>query len=445
MAAWRTLGSLVVALAAAPTLQAQTCDLTEAPLPGSHFHIKLSMTLTGELKVQQEGKTLALKESATATHEYVERILEAGADGTAGKAARFYKQAKVQITVANDRLERGLRPERCLMVAQRAGERLLTYCPKGPLTRDELDVTEHLDTLAVTGLLPGRVVKVGETWKPANPVVQALCHFDGLTANELECKLAEVKDGVATVEIGGTAGGIDLGATVKLKVRGSCRFDLKARRLAALEWKQTDEREQGPVSPAAAVEITTTLTRTPVEGAAEVNDFALVHVPSGPALPEGMTLLAYADPKGRYELLHAREWRLVGQTDEHLVLRLLDKGEFVAQVSVSPWKKMAPGKHLSGDEFKETIAGTPGWVQEKLLEAVEVPSENGNWIYRVAAEGQLDGLKALQYFYLVAGPQGDQLVLAFTMTPAQAPRLGSRDLLLLRSITFPRPQGEEKK
>jgi hypothetical protein len=43
----------------------------------------------------------------------------------------------------------------------------------------------------------------------------------------------------------------------------------------------------------------------------------------------------------------------------------------------------------------------------------------------------------VQTSYLIAGPGGEQLVLAFTMTPAQAEKLGARDLALVSGIEFP--------
>jgi hypothetical protein len=446
MATWRTLGSLVVALALAGAARAQTYPLKEDSPVGTYATVKLGMELSGELKLQQEGKSLPLKESATATHEYVERVLAAAADGTAARTARFYRAAKVAIAVGNEKSERTLRDDRRLMICQREKDGLLTWCPKGPLTREELQLTEHFDTLALTGLLPGREVAVGETWKLANPAVQALCHFDGLTAQEVSCKLEEVKGDIAAVSVSGTASGIDLGAAVNLTVKGSYRFDLKARRIVGLEWKQTEERQQGPVSPAAAVEVTFTLTRTPVEEDAEVSDPALVPVPRGDSAEEKLRLqqlqqLSYAEPRGRYTLLHNREWHLVGGTAVHQVFRLMDRGEFVAQATLSPWKSTEPGKHLTGDEFKELIAETPGWVPERVLKAEEVQSAGGegNWIYQVTAEGEMGGLKALQHFYLIAGARGEQMLVTFTMTPAQAQKLGTRDLDLLRGVAFPAP------
>jgi hypothetical protein len=444
MATWRTLGSLVVALAVAGVARAQTYALKEGPLEGSYAQIKLDMDLKSELKFQQEGKPLPVKEAASATHEYVERVLKTAPDGTAEKVARFYRTAKIALTVGADRSERTLRDDRRLVVCERQKDSLLTYAVQGPFTREELQLTEHLDTLALTGLLPMREAPVGETWKLANPVVQALCRFDGLTAQEVSCKLAEVKDDVATVSLEGVAGGIDLGAAVKLKVSGSYRFDLKARRIVALEWKQSEEREQGPVSPAAAVAVTITLTRALAETDSAVNDAALVPVPRGESPEEKERLeqlrqLSYAEPQGRYTLLHTRDWHLVGGTERHQVFRLLDRGEFVAQATLSPWRKIESGKHLTGDEFQALIAETPGWVGEKVLktEEVQAAAGSGHWIYQVTAEGEMEGVKALQHFYLVAGPQGDQVLVTFTMTPAQAQRLGTRDLDLLRGIAFP--------
>src|SRR5262245_35473394 len=332
MVSWRTVASLVVALAVAPAARAQTYPLKEDNPAGACARVKLTMALAGELTVRQNGKAVPLKESASAAHEYDERVLEPGGGGVTAKAARHYKTAKVTIAVADDKVERAIREDRAkLLVVQRLKDALLTYSPHGALTREELQLTEHLDTLALAGLLPGREVAVGDTWKVDNAAAQALCRFEGLTSQELACKLEQVKDDVATLSVSGPAAGIDLGASVKVTVKATGRFDLKARRLTGLEWKQTDERGQGPVSPAAKADITYTVERAALpEPPPELTDVALVPVPSDAQPPERMTLLGYRDPRGLYRLQHGREWHTVARTDEHLVLRRMDRGEFVA-------------------------------------------------------------------------------------------------------------------
>jgi len=93
---------------------------------------------------------------------------------------------------------------------------------------------------------------------------------------------------------------------------------------------------------------------------------------------------------------------------------------------------------MEPEKFREMMAKTPGWEMDNEVQIGEVPAEGGRWIYRVSATGSLDGSNVLQNFYLIAGPNGEQVVIVFTMTPKQADRLGSRDLSLAGSIDFPK-------
>lgn len=439
MAVWRTLAVCVGLLLSGGLASAQTYTLAEELKPGDCFHHRLEMSLTGELRVNRDGKPAPLREAATATHEFHERILNVDKMGLAEKCARRYTTAKAAITIGNDRAEHVLNSERGPIVAQRSRDTVLVYCPTTTLSHDELEVMEHLDTLTLTGLLPGKPVKIDETWKIPSVAAQTLCHFEGLTEHELTGKLVAVKDNVATIAVTGTASGIELGAMVKLTIDTTCHFDLNAKRLTRVQWKQKDEREQGPASPASTVEVTTTVQRAAVAVPETLSDVALVSVPEGVKDPEAyLTQVHYTDAKSRFDLVHSRDWILVGQTEDHVVMRLMDRGDFVAQVTISPWESADKGKHMDPDKFRELMAKTPGWEMEKELQVGEVPSEGGRWVYRISAQGQLDGSAVMQNFYLIAGPNGEQVVLVFTMTPKQAERLGSRDLSLAGSVDFPK-------
>src|SRR5262249_5121757 len=163
-----------------------------------------------------------------------------------------------------------------LIVAQRHKDIPLAYAPGGSLTRDELDlVAHHLDTLFLTGLLPGKAIEPGATWKVPAHVVQALTSFEGLIESDVVGKLEEVKDQTAILSFSGPASGIDSGALVKTKIEATARFDRTSKRLVRLEWKQSDERDQGPVSPASSMQTWWTLTRQPVEVPATLSDVAL--------------------------------------------------------------------------------------------------------------------------------------------------------------------------
>jgi hypothetical protein len=438
MAAWRVLGTIALLLAAMPVSWAQTCALRETPKPGECFKIQLDMKLSGEMRIRKDDKTIPLKLEAAAVHEYPERILAVAPDGLVQKTARLYETAKATIAVGGDRVEHTLRPERRLFVAQFYKDQALVYSPSGPLTREELDLTaDQFDSASVPGVLPGKDVSVGDTWKVPSSVVQALCNFEGLTEHNLTGKLEAVSGDTATFSLTGTAAGIDDGAIAKLKIEATGRFDLKAKRLVALEWKQRDERDQGPVSPVTVVESMITLKRQPIEQPASLSDVALVSVPQDWEPPAPMTQLDYRDPQGRYSLLYPRQWHITAQVKDQLVLRCMDRGDFVAQATLTPWKKAEKGKHMTPEEFKQAMNDMAGWEPEKELQSGEVPAENGRWVYRYSTSGHLDSIAAVQNCYLIATPEGEQMIVVFTMTPKQVDKLGARDLSLIGSLEIP--------
>jgi hypothetical protein len=444
MSAWRVLGAVALLAVLAPAGRAQTCNLAESVKAGDCFRIKLDMKLAGEMRVHKSDRVLPLKLEATASHEYPERVLLVGTGNAIQKTARVYETATATITVAGDRTERALRPERRLAVAQHQQDQGVVYSPAGALTRPELDlVGYHFDTLAIPQLLPGKEVSVGDTWKVPNGAVQAVCNFEGLTEQALTGKLESVQDDVATFTLTGTATGIDVGALAKLKVEATGRFDLKAKRVVALEWKQKDDRDQGPASPAVVAETTVTLSRQSVEQPEGLSDVALVSVPEGLNVPPAMLQVDYRDPQGRFSMLHGREWQSVSETKDHTVLRLMDRGDFVAQVTITPWTNAGKGKHTAPEDFKAKVNDTAGWQPEQELQAGEVPDQaEGRWAYRLSQLGKMDGLSVLQNFYLVAAPGGEQVVLLFTMTPKQAEKLGARDLAFVGSLEVPAATGK---
>jgi hypothetical protein len=438
---WRNLAVLVALGLFTSGVPAQRCKLHEPLAAGDCFRVELSLELTGEMHFKRGDKKKTVPLEASATHHFNERVLSVDKSGQAEKSARVYETAKAKIHVDKHLTEKSLRSERKLQVAQWQNDQLTVYSPAGALFQGELELcSEHFDTLHVAGLLAGKEVAVGDTWKLANSVAQALCHFDGLIEHSLTGKLEQVKDGQAHLSYKGTANGIEAGAMIKLSVEATAEYDLDSKRLTKVVWKQKDEREQGPASPASTVEVTTTLVRTAIKQPDCLSDTALISVPHGMTIPDQHLQLDYHHPKEVYNLLYTRDWQIVSETEEHLVMRLLDRGDFVAQVTLTPWTRALPGKTLTPAQFAEAADRTPGWKPEKEVQVGEVPADKGTKIYRLTQAGQLDGMDVVQNFYHIAFEDGRQLIAAFVMTPKQAERLGVRDLTLVGSIDFAKPK-----
>jgi hypothetical protein len=437
MRAWLVPAAVLLVLAATPAGRAQTCSLADVVSQGDCFRYSIEMKLTGEMRFQKDTGTVPARLSATAQHVFPERVLVASGN-IIQKSARIYDTAKLAIDRGGDRSTITLRPSRKLIVSQRPRDQHTAYSPTGALYRSELElVSGHFDTLTLTGLLPGRTLKVGETWKLPNLVAQALCGLEGMTENKLEGKLEKVTGDIATLTVTGTAAGVEVGAMVKLTIDAAATYDARAKRLTRLVWKQKADRDQGPVSPASSLEIVVTLDRKAIAQPAELADPELVSIPDNFTPPGPMTNLEYRDPKDRFALIHTRDWHLTAVTGDHTVLRLMDRGDYLAQVTVTPWTRAKMGEHLTPEQFKNAMRNTSGWRPEKELQSGEVPSTEGKYIYRLSEQGQLDGVAVLQNFFLVAAPTGEQVVLTFTLSPKLADKLGARDLSMATSIEVP--------
>ena len=430
--ALRNIGSsLLVALTLTSAASAQSVMLSEAPLPDSCFRIKLALDLKGKITFQQQGKTETVAHEAVAEHEFIERVL-AAKGATADKTARIYQKA--QATIAGQ--TRTLRAERSLMVAQRIKDHLVTYSPAGPLFGEEMELTEHFDTLVLPGLLPGREVKVGETWTVPAHVVQALCGLDALDAQvkqEVTCELKVIQGELSLVTIQGIVKGIHLGASVSIHIDSKSRlaFDSKQKRIVELDWRQSDQRQQGPATPNLSADVTIKLRRMPEETPKELGPLALVTLAD---VPEArLTNVVQRDAKGKFAFQHSREWQDVGEHNGGRVLKLVTaRGDHLADAIVMPWK--GP-KIEDAQAFKQQMEETPGWQQngESQLDGA-VKNPNGYTVYRVSAAGKLEGVEAFRMAYLVTGNAGTQLLVTFVSPPRQVGNLEARDQALVESI-----------
>jgi hypothetical protein len=208
----------------------------------------------------------------------------------------------------------------------------------------------------------------------------------------------------------------------------------------SLEWKEADKRQQGPITPALTADVTIKLTRTPIEEPEQLNKFALVPVPAAKTPPSELTNLLHQDAKKRFELTYSRDWHVVSPEDSpQLVMRQIERGDFIGQATFTTWKKTDPKGVIAIEKFADLMAKTPGWAEDQEIERKQLKdiAKGHHTVYRVAASGELDSVRTVQYFYLIVSPRGEQMIATFSIVPQQVQRFGSRDLELVRELVFP--------
>lgn len=421
---------ILILMAFGPNALGQV-NLVETPRPGDLARYRVDLAVNGRLLVTQEGKPQEVSLTAKAQHRFTEKII-AVAGGLPARSVRYFEEATAAATIGSDKDEHKLPADRRLFLAARTADGSFCFSPSGPVTREELDlVAEHFDPHCLPGLLPGKAVNIGDAWAIGNAAAQTAGLFDSLVKNSLAGKFTELKDGVATFTITGTMDGVENGSKVSLTVNSEGKFSVAAGLITELLWRQKDDREVGPVSPSSKVEAIAVVKRERI--AEEPKEIAAA--PLGEPTVQN-ALLRFADAKGRYRFEYPRNWHITTETDEHLVLRLLDRGEFTAQATITAWRRAEPGEHASVEEFKKAIADSPGWKSERVFDDGEVAVGGGRWLYRLVAEGKMAEQPAVQGFHMLAGPRGHQVAVTFAMKPEKVKALAGRDLSLLKAIEF---------
>jgi hypothetical protein len=426
MKAWMPVTTLVLAALVASSVSGQDKVLLKNEhKPGDGWNVKLDMSLTGKIKIKDGEKTVTLDLKAEAKHHFEERVLTVR-DGLPTGMGRFYKDARADITLQGKTIAKTLRPAR----------RFQAYSPDGPLTDEELELTgEHFDVLALHGVLPNKEVAIGEKWELPLPVAQALAGVDGIISAKLECAFNKIERGHALLQLSGNVEGITKGAVLKAEIAAWLVYSLQDKRFTGCTWRHSETKDHGPLNP--AVEYITDIHAAWQHGAtrAELTDGKVATIPTAPPAP--LLLLEFRDAANRFSFHYERGWGIVNKSEKQTVLRLLERGELIAQLNITPYHGAKPGDHVSLDELNKMVTEAPGFKVDKVLEKTSVDAAPGFWIGKVSATGEASELPMHQIVYAVAGPRGDQLLLAFTVETEHAAKLAGRDLSLVKTVGLP--------
>jgi hypothetical protein len=368
--------------------------------------------------------------------EFAERVVAIDPAGRATRAARWVLQSASALNGEIRTRATAIRPEVALLVADRRGEAVVVFSPSGPLTRSELELAEGVgDPLALAGLLPDRPVAVGDRWPVGRDAARGVSGYDALAANLLEATLETLDDAVAEIRVKGVIRGAVLGGEGTIDCDGSLTFDRAAGQIRRLVLNRRETRKAGPVEEGLDIKSTLTVECRPIATPAELGDSIIAALPRDrdPAR-EPLILIA---PDGKYTLKHEREWHIYWDDNRLTVLKRLDQGEVVAQCNLNVGPKVARGKHQDPEQFREDVRRALDTRFVQFIGVGEVDGDPaGGYRYKVTVQGRQGDVGILWDYYLIASPEGDQLLATFTHPAAQARSFGDQDLRMIDSLRW---------
>ena len=362
--------------------------------------------------------------------------------GRPRKVVRHVIQAASAINGEVRAMSMVLRPEVSLLVAERRRQEgpVVVVSPVGPLTRSELEVVQAVgDPLGLADLLPDGAVGLGRHWRVGELTAQTLSGYDMISANELDASLESVNTNKARVRIHGRIEGSWQGGQGLITCEGLVTFDRQMGWIDRLEVNRNETRRPGPIEVGLDLKSTLTMTRHAEPSPATLSDSALANL-SLEITPGAERLLMIA-PDGKSTLVHDRSWHGFWDDPKLAVIKKLERGQVVAQCNLSVGPAAGRGRHQDPNQFRDDIRRALKDQFTQFLGTGEVDGDPaGGFRYKVGIQGRQGDVGVVWYYYLIASPDGDQLVAIFTLAEPYAKAFGDQDAEMIGTLRWNRPQ-----
>lgn len=436
---WAILLAWTVWANALPAIAAEV-SLTPNRQPGQFTHVELALEVEGSVTVDPKTakqESLAILANLT----YDEELLQYEASPKlVARSVRNYEKALAAVKVGQANLKPKLREDRRIVAADVSEGHTTLFSPHGPLTREELDLIDVLgNSLILDRLLPGHRAAEGDSWEVDDATWQILLGLDSVVANDVPCRLVEVNGNLAKVEFQGDVRGSKYGSKSNVRVAGRLLFDTEAGQVTWFGVLVKETREANRIEHAFDISARLQMKCTPIEASERLAEVA----PDALSFPPGdeQTRLLFRVEENGWQLLHDRRWFVIDESSELVILRMVDRGDYLAQCNVFQARK--GDEKITLDGFQQQVQQILGDRFGQFLAAAERTGSTGHKMFRVAAVGEVSKVPIQWIYYLILTPDDRRYVMVFTSEAELAERFGDADEKLAAEFAFLEPAERE--
>lgn len=408
--------------------------------------VETLLEVTGDAKqIDNDMKAVTEKMEVVAGFRYEERVEKFSSSSNDLCSVRQYNLAKAKMKIGENLKTPQLNENMQTIVCKLEKTNKVTlFSPKGPLRGEELLLIEDLpgNTLTLDRLLPNKEVKIGDSWKIADAVLQSFLSIDAVIENNVEAVLTAVADNMAMVEVVGDIQGVYLGAPTQMSIRAKYQFDMDVKRINWLGLLIEENRSVGHVGPGFDLVARLQVKISPIEKPETLTDTFMSMVDT--KTNEKILGLKYDDGKAPWSFLHGRDWYVFQDDAQSTILRKVHKGELVAQCNIADMGKVDIKTMTSLDKFQKELAEGLGENFGEVAAAEETTNEFGYKNYTVLIDGVVDDLELRWIYNLLTDKDGQQSVVVFVVEAGMLKQFGDADEALLNTFRMGRNKNTEK-
>lgn len=411
---------------------APTYDISPAKPTGECELVKSKVLVTGDLltKSGEEEKKIPFRVQVDLMHQDHTVFVE----GDDWKVLHNYLQADGKFDVGGQKMNPKMMANRGLIFSETQGDQVVLYSPLGSISRDYLELIDTpADATVLAQMLPGQAVEVGHEWKPADKHVAMMLRIDLVTKSDLQCKLAAVSNGVATIELQGAVSGAMEGVATEFKVEGRFLFSLTKRKIYRIEAELHENRSIGEAQPGFIADTKIVTDRSPCREP-ELSMAGVMRLVERTG--DALQLIAFQTRDGVFSCDHDRRWRSMTDRSDLTVLRLVDQGEAIAFCRITKLPDLPRGKRMTMESFQSDVRQSLGDSFSELLRANKTESQIGDDVLRVEAAGQASNEPVRWVCYHIANDLGQRVSVVFTMEEKYVERVSTYEGMIPHTFRF---------
>jgi hypothetical protein len=402
---------------------------------GSLTQVRAKLEVGGDLLIPAQAEPTKLPMSVVANFDYIERRIDDGSQPDQRRSLRHYRGAKAAIKIGKQASESSLAKEHALVRVALASSTASLAAARGNFTRDELDLVDVPgNTLLLDLLLDGVELKQGAKWRPKELVLTRLAGIDAIRSSEIENRITSLNGEVGEVIFEGKIIGEVADALTEIELKGKMHFDVRLRRPFALVMLIKEVRKPAAAGPGLDVTARLQLQIEPIDECPQLADSVLADIElagDGAAAP-----LEHRPASKTFRLLYDPRWRITRDDADAVAMRLIDRGDLVAQCNVSVLSKVKLTEPITLESFQKEVQQSLGKNFGAFESAAERKHAAGYRMLHAAAHGAVSDLPIVWHYYLLIDEHGRRAALSFTMEARLLERFGDAERLILDEFRF---------